>query len=315
MAELLTFDVVVIGAGPAGVSAAVAAAEAGRTVAVVEKNTALGGAALNTGTVPSKTLRETALALSGLRTRDLYGVDLSIRGRVTVADLLRHERSVKATEQARWAGLLNQSGVRVFPGAGRFLDAHTVAVTGPAGEQSLRTDRVIIAIGSGPARPPLFPFDHPRVHDSDEIVDIGQLPSTLAVIGAGVIGSEYACVFAALGVQVHLIDGRDYLLPFLDLDVSEALTTAMTRLGVTFHWKEQVAVCEASEAGPVTLGLSSGARLVVDDVLVAAGRESRTSTLDPDAAGLLVGKRGVLCVDEEFRTNVKHIYAVGDVIG
>jgi NAD(P) transhydrogenase len=315
VSEPLTFDVVVIGGGPAGVSAAVAAAEAGRTVALVEKNLALGGAALNTGTVPSKTLRETALALSGLRTRDLYGVDLSIRGQVTVADLLRHERGVKATEQARWAGMLNHYGIRVFPGAGRFLDAHTVGVTGPAGEQALRAERIVIAIGSSPVRPPLFPFAHPRVHDSDEIVDIGQLPSSLAVIGAGVIGSEYACMFAALGVAVHLIDGRDYLLPFLDLDISEALAKAMTRLGVAFHWKEQVTSCADPEAGPVTLGLSSGATLVVDDVLVAAGRESRTAALNPDAAGLLVGKRGVLSVDDEFRTNVKHIYAVGDVIG
>ena len=315
MSDVLTFDVVVIGGGPAGVSAAVAAAEAGRSVAVVEKNLALGGAALNTGTVPSKTLRETAVALSGLRTRDLYGVDLSIRGQVTVADLLRHERGVKATEQARWAGMLDQYGIRVIPGAGRFLDADTVGVTGPGGEQSLRARRIIIAIGSSPARPPLFPFSHPRIHDSDEIVDIGQLPAALAVIGAGVIGSEYACVFAALGVHVHLIDGRDYLLPFLDLDVSEALAKAMTRLGITFHWREQVNSCAAPESGPVTLGLSSGASVVVDDVLVAAGRESRTAALNPDAAGLLVGKRGILCVDEAFRTNVKHIYAVGDVIG
>lgn len=315
MPEPLAFDVVVIGAGPAGVSAAIAAAEAGRSVVIVEKNPVVGGAALNTGTVPSKTLRETALALSGLRTRDLYGVDLSVRGKVTVAELLRHERRVMAAEQTRWAGLLAQYGVPVVPGAGRFLDPHTVAINGPDGTQTLRAGSTIIAIGSSPVRPPMFPFAHPRVHDSDEIVDVGQLPDSLAVIGAGVIGSEYACMFAALGVRVHLIDGRDYLLPFLDLAVSEALVKAMTGLGITFHWKEQASACAAPDEGPVTLHLSSGATLIVDDVLVAAGRESRTAALDPDAARLVVGKRGILSVDEAYRTNVKHIYAVGDVIG
>src|SRR5262249_47989585 len=135
------------------------------------------------------------------------------------------------------------------------------------------------------------------------------------VVGAGVIGCEYACMFAALGVPVHIIDGRDCLLPFLDLEVSQALTEAMKNLGVVFHWKETVATCQAPEVGDIKLALGSGTEFLVDAVLVAAGRESRTAALDPDKAGLLVGKRGVLCVDNCFRTNVKHIYAVGDVIG
>jgi len=315
MADPQAFDVVVIGAGPAGVTAAITAAGLGKSVALIEKRPAVGGAALNTGTVPSKTLRETALAFSGLRTRNLYGVDLSLRRECTVADLLRHERAVRDTEQTRWSGLLGRYGVCVVPGAARFVDAHTLAVSGPDGERTVTGENIIIAIGSCPVRPPLFPFEHPRVHDSDEIVSLEDMPESLAVVGAGVIGSEYACTFAALGVPVHLIDGRDCLLPFLDLEIAQALTAAMQDLGVVFHWKEQVTACNAPPVGDIRLRLASGKDLAVDAVLVATGRESRTADLNPEAAGLLVGKRGQLCVDEYFRTNVKHIYAVGDVVG
>jgi NAD(P) transhydrogenase len=315
MSDSNTFDIVVIGAGPGGVSAAITAAGLGKRVAVVEKDPAVGGAALNTGTVPSKTLRETALALSGLRTRNLYGVDLSLRRECTVSDLLRHERAVLSTARARWNGLLGAYGVHVYIGTARFLDAHTLAVRGPEGERSVRAETIVVAIGSRPSRPPQFPFEHNRVHDSDEVVNLESVPKTLAVVGAGVIGCEYACMFAALGVPVHVIDGRDCLLPFLDLEVAQALTAAMQGLGVTFQWKEQVTTCEAPDVGDITLTLASGKSLAVDAVLVAAGRESRTADLDPDRAGLLVGKRGILTVDASFRTNVKHIFAVGDVIG
>ncbi|MBO0699591.1 MAG: Si-specific NAD(P)(+) transhydrogenase [Zavarzinella sp.] len=293
-------------------NAAVAGALEGKRVAVAEKAAHVGGAAINTGTVPSKTLRETALALSGLRTRDLYGVDLSLRRQCTVADLLRHERAVTTNEQSQTAGLLSAYGVTLVHGAARFVDSHTVAV---GDDRVLRGEAIIIAIGSKPARPDTFPFESDKVHDSDELVNLGEIPKTMAVVGAGVIGAEYACMFAALGVKVHLIDGRDCLLPFLDLDVSQALTKAMAALGIVFHWKEQVTACAAPEVGDVRLTLGSGQALEVGAVLVAAGRVSATEALNPDAAGLLVGKRGQLSVDDHFRTNVKHIYAVGDVIG
>src|SRR5262245_26901075 len=231
MPEPQSFDVVVIGAGPAGVNAAITAAQLGKSVAVVEKNRVVGGAALNTGTVPSKTLRETALALSGLRTRRLYGVDLSLRRECTVTDLLRHERAVRDTNRARWVGMLDRYGVNVIPGKGQFVDPNPLAVASPAGERRLTGSTIVISIGSSPVRPPLFPFEHLRIHDSDEIVNLEGVPRSLAVVGAGVIGSEYACTFAALGVPVHVIDGRDCLLPFLDLEIAQALTTAMTALG------------------------------------------------------------------------------------
>jgi NAD(P) transhydrogenase len=318
MPDAEEFDLVVIGAGPAGCAAANTAALLGKKVALVEKNPAVGGAAVNTGTIPSKTLRETALALSGIRARDLYGIDLSLRRDCTVDDFLGHERQVRTVEAAQSRHLLDRFGVTVVHGAGSFADAHTVKVARPnppGGTVLLKAEKVVIAIGSAPSRPALFPFQHNRVHDSDELLFITQMPRSLAVVGAGVIGSEYACMFAALGTRVHLIDGRDALLPFLDPDISKALAAAMERQGVVFHWKENVAKVNAPKVGEIELTLSSGAEVSVDHVLVCAGRTSPTAGLNPGAAGVGLSNRGLIPVDEHFRTAVPHIYAVGDVIG
>lgn len=312
-----TFDIVVIGAGPAGKAAAVAASLLNKRVIIVEKTPVVGGAAINTGTLPSKTLRETALALSGLHSRKLYGVDLSLRREASVGELLHHERMVKVTEQSQMIELLQQFKIPVIHGSASFEDAHTVKVDLPdSSVRRLHAEYVVIAIGSAPVRPALYPFDHARILDSDEIIEMAAIPKSLAVIGAGVIGSEYACMFAALGVKVDLIDGRDALLPFLDLEVSQTLQKAMTDLGIQFHWKEQVTACTLDDAnGIATLTLSSGKTIASEAVLVAAGRQSHTEKLNPDAAHLLLGKRGLIPVNEFFRTNVENIYAVGDVIG
>jgi NAD(P) transhydrogenase len=318
MSDALTFDVVVIGAGPAGCAAANTAALLGKKVAVVEKNPAVGGAAINTGTIPSKTLRETALALAGIKARALCGIDLSLRREANVDDFLKHERQVRLVEAAQSRKLLDRFGVTVIQGSGCFVDPHTVEVvhpTPPGGSSHLRAETIIIAIGSAPSRPALFPFEHDRVHDSDELLYITQMPRSLAVVGAGVIGSEYACMFAALGTRVHLIDGRDTLLPFLDPDLSKALATAMEREGIVFHWKENVAACRAPKVGEIELKLSSGAEIIVDHVLVCAGRTSPTTELHLDRAGIGLSSRGQVPVDEHFRTATPHIYAVGDVVG
>jgi NAD(P) transhydrogenase len=312
------YDLIVIGAGPGGVAAADTAALLDKRVAIVEKNTAVGGAAVNTGTIPSKTLRETALALSGVKSRELVGVDLNFRRQAKVEDLLRHERHVKASEANQMRTLLDRYGVQVYHGTGAFLDPHTVRVTHPSppgGYTDLRADKIVIAIGSTPVRPSVFPFNHPRTHDSDELLYITTIPRSLAVIGAGVIGSEYACMFAALGVRVHLIDGRDTLLPFLDPALSQRLTEAMTAQGIVFWWKNQVAACRAPKAGEIELTLTDGQELSVDHVLVCAGRTSAADRLNPEAAGFGLTSRGLITVDEHFRTTVPHIYAVGDVIG
>lgn len=319
----LAYDLVVLGAGPAGERGAVSAALSGRKVAIVERCREVGGAAANTGTLPSKTLRETALALSGLRARDLYGVDLSLRREASVADLLYHERRVTANERHRILDNLAHHRVDLFHGRGRFEDPHTIRVTaeeeggtGAAAPDDLLLGggKILIATGSFPFRPAEFPFGDPRVFDSDGILQIERLPRAMAIVGAGPIGCEYACTFSALGVQVHLIEGNDALLPFLDREIAAALLAAMEKIGVTFHWNEKVARCE-TPAGDVILELASGRRLAADAVLVAAGRTGRTAELDLPAAGLAAARRGVITVDEHFRTAVPHIYAVGDVIG
>jgi NAD(P) transhydrogenase len=317
-ADPLVFDLVVIGAGPAGTSAAETAALLGKKVAIVERTPACGGAAVNTGTLPSKTLRETALALSGVRARALYGIDLSLRRGATVDELLRHERVVKATEAEQMRKRLDRYGVTIVHGTGSFLDPHTVQVVHPVppgGVSRLRGEHVLVAIGSIPSRPPQFPFEHGRVHDSDELLYLPAVPKSLAVIGAGVIGSEYACTFAALGARVHIIDGRESLLPFLDPELSAALTAAMEKAGIRFWWKEQVESVDAPKIGEITLKLASGNEVSVDQVLVCAGRTSGTAALNPAAAGFGLTSRGLIPVDEHFRSTVPHVYAAGDVIG
>jgi NAD(P) transhydrogenase len=318
MPPVQQFDVIVIGAGPGGVAAADTASLMGKRVALVEKNPAVGGAAVNTGTIPSKTLRETALAIANVKARALLGVDVAFRREAKVEDLLRHERVVTASEAYQMRTLLDRYGVALIHGTGRFIDPHTVRVAHPAppgGFTDLRAEKVVVAIGSQPVRPAVFPFQHPRIHDSDELLYITAIPRSLAVVGAGVIGSEYACMFAALGVRVHLIDGRDALLPFLDADLSKALQAAMQRMGIVFWWKDQVERCDAPRTGEIDLKLKSGREISVDHVLVCAGRTSAAAALAPEVAGFGLTSRGLIPVDEHFRTTVPHIYAVGDVIG
>ena len=306
------FDFVVIGGGPAGICGANTAGLFGKSVALVEKLPEVGGAGINTGTIPSKALRETALVISGVRSRALFGVDISIRREATIMDFMGHMKNVAAQERRRREEQLRSNRVQLFQGTARFVEPNTVQI-GP--ETWLRGERILIACGSSPVRPPEFPFEHPRVHDSDEILEIGVLPKRLAVVGAGVIGAEYACTFAALGVEVHLIDGRDSLLGFLDREISQAIERAMVGAGVRFHWKEKVTHCDAPPAGDVTLTLTSGATLAVNDVLVAAGRQSNTADLNLGAAGLTPGKRGLIKADSMGRTDVRHIFAAGDVVG
>jgi NAD(P) transhydrogenase len=330
--EPIAYDLIVIGSGPAGESGAAVAALFGKRVAMVEKSPLVGGASTNTGTLPSKTLRETALAISGLRARDLYGVDLSLRREATIADFMFHERRVTANERKRVERNLARYGVVLYRGTASFIDPYTLRVapqaagetagTGHAndsdgsGEVLLRGERLLIATGSSPVQPPGFPFNNPRVLDSDEILQLDRLPRSLAVVGAGVIGCEYASTFAALGAGVWVIDGRDELMPFLDREVSHALADAMNRkLGIEFIWKNRVTACKAHDIGDITLEFDTGRRLCVDAVLVAAGRASNTATLNLAAAGIQVGSKGRLTVDAHYRTSVPHIYAAGDVIG
>jgi len=241
--------------------------------ALIEREQHVGGAGINTGTIPSKTLRETALALSGLRSRQLYGVDVSLRREATIADFTRHRDNVMRGEQRRVESRLQGFGIERITGTASFLHPHTVRVEAADGTvTAIRGDRVLVATGSSPFHPAEFPFEHLRVHDSNEILEIEALPRVLAVVGAGVIGCEYASTFAALGVEVHLVDGRGALLPFLDGEISHALTAAMLALGVRLHFGERVARCDAGIDDGIDLQLASGASQACDDVLVCAGR-------------------------------------------
>jgi NAD(P) transhydrogenase len=323
--EPKNYDLIIIGGGPAGLTGAGVAADNNKSVALIDWHRELGGAGINTGTVPSKTLRETALALSGLQSRNLYGVDLSLRREVTISDFLGHEQNVKAMFNDALLKRLQSDRAGVYFGNANFVDPHTVSVKlspepgsdGKAAEETvlLRGESILIATGSSPVRPDLFPFGKGEIYDSDTILKLDRIPKTMATIGAGVIGSEYGCTFAALGTKVHVIDGRDKLLPFLDTEVSLALAAAMERTGVNFLWNEDVEKCEILPSGEINLKLSSGKTMTFDALLVAAGRKSNVETLNLAAAGVATGKRGIIPVDDQYRTNVPHIYAAGDVIG
>ena len=253
--EPKAYDLVIIGGGPAGIVGAATAKAAHKTVALVDNHRELGGAGINTGTVPSKTLRETALALSGIKARKLTGVDLSLKYEATVADFLRHEQHVRDGFNTMISQQLKADQADVFVGTGSFVDPHTIRVQtkppSPPGTPAasadgavlLRGESILIATGSSPLHPAPYSFGSPEIYDSDSILALDELPARLAVIGAGVIGSEYACTFAVLGAEVHLIDARDTLLPFLDGEMSQALMVAMRRNGITFHWNEQVLEC------------------------------------------------------------------------
>ena len=314
------YDLIVLGSGPAGEKGAAQAAYCGKTVAIVERDYYLGGAAASTA-IPSKTLRETSLALSGLRARRLHGVDLSLRREVTIKDLLHHERMVKDAERSRVANNMLRHGVDVFKGTGSFCDRRTIRVeTHGKAPELLEGDIILIATGSSPRRPGNFPKDR-RIYDSDTILQLKAMPKNMVVVGGGVIGSEYACIFAALDVDVSLIHNHEVLLPFLDRDISLALENAMSKMGINRLMPEKVESCSVQSSG-LALMLGSGEVLKTDIVITATGRTSNTEKLNLEAAGIAAGKHGLLAVNENYQVvhpetkrPVSGIYAAGDVIG
>jgi len=309
------YDLIVIGSGPAGEKGAAQAAYFGKRVALIEREPHPGGAGTNTGTVPSKTLRETARYFSGLGQHALYGVDYHVKTELTIKNLMYREQEVVRALRQVITENIGRHRIDYVQGHATFADPHTLRVTAqdrPA--RLLQADVILIATGSVPSRPPEVPFDDPRIHDSDEILELERLPRTLAVVGAGVIGCEYTTIFGALGIKVSLIDGRDRLLGFLDGEMADQLRLQMGFLGVDLRLKESVARY-VPEADGVRLELQSGGSLTVDQVLVAAGRVANVARLGIERAGLTVNKRGLLAVNERYQTSVAHIYAAGDVIG
>lgn len=309
------YDLVVIGSGPAGEKGAAQAAYFGKRVALVEREPHLGGAGINTGTVPSKTLRESALYYSGLRQRGLYGTDYSLKEGLTVGHFMHRARIVVENEWRIIQRNLDRHRIEVVQGEASLKDVHTVHVRTPEGSgRDLETKIILIATGSAPYHPPGIPFDDRVIFDSDSILRMQRIPRTMAVVGGGVIGSEYASIFMALGVEVTLVDSGDRLLSFVDREIAERLQTRLSSLGLHFMFKDRVAMVTVS-GDRVRLGLRSGAELGCDIALFAAGRQSNVEGLGLEAVGIELGPRGLIPVNERFQTCVPTIFAAGDVIG
>ena len=314
MAAPDTFDLVIIGCGPAGEKAGAQAAYFGKRVAVIERAADVGGSCINTGTVPSKTLRESALYFSGLKQRGLYGIDYSLKENLTVQDFMHHERAVVEMERSRILKNLELHKIELVRGQAAFEDPHTIAVVGAAGTRRLRGEVILIATGSKPHRPAEIAFDDVHTFDSDTFLQLERIPKSLAVIGGGVIGCEYASIFIALGVQVTLVDGRDRVLPFLDAEISDRLRDRFASLGMQLWFNERPVKVENTATG-ARLTMKSGKVLEAEAALFAAGRRAAVDGLALEKAGLALSDKGYLAVDANYCTAVPHIYAAGDVIG
>ncbi|MFF9151462.1 Si-specific NAD(P)(+) transhydrogenase [Streptomyces sp. NPDC014846] len=309
------FDMLVIGSGPGGQKAAIAAAKLGRRVAVVDRADMLGGVSLHTGTIPSKTLREAVLYLTGLTQRDLYGQSYRLKEDITVADLTARTRHVVGREVDVVRSQLARNHVTLFSGTARFTDPHTVALSEASGrERLIGAEHVVIATGTRPARPASVEFDGRTIMDSDNVLSVERVPRSMVIVGAGVIGMEYASMFAALGSRVTVVEKRPGMLDLCDVEIVESLKYHLRDLAVTFRFGETVAAVERHPRGTLTV-LESGKKIPADTVMYSAGRQGLTDDLDLERAGLAADRRGRIEVDENYRTAVPHIYAVGDVIG
>ena len=310
-----TYDMIVIGSGPAGQKAAIAAAKLGRRAAIVERGDMVGGVCINTGTIPSKTLREAVLYLTGLNQRELYGQSYRVKDEITVTDLSARTQHVVAREIDVIRNQLARNHVHLVIGTAQFVNPHTIVVVDASGHhQDLAAEKIVVAVGTKPARPSTVDFDGATIVDSDQILGLEKVPSSMVVVGAGVIGIEYASMFAALGSKITVVEQREGMLDFCDAEIVEALRYHLRDLAVTFRFGETVAAVERHARGTLTV-LESGKKIAADAVMYSAGRQGLTDELDLGRAGLTADKRGRIAVDEHYRTAVPHIYAVGDVIG
>ncbi|HVO58518.1 MAG TPA: Si-specific NAD(P)(+) transhydrogenase [Dongiaceae bacterium] len=309
------YDLIVIGSGPGGQRAAIQAAKAGKRVAVVEKRTAVGGVCINTGTIPSKTMREAVLHLSGFYYQNFYGTNYHVKENVTMADLNYRVSRVIENEVAVIQAQLQRNGVELLHGAGSFLDPHQVVVENGSGRIQLEAANFLIATGTKPAVNAKVPLNGKSIINSDQILSMTQIPKTLIVVGGGVIGVEYACMFATLGVRVTIVEKRPRLLEFADTEMVEALTYNMRDRRVTMRLNEEVDSVEELADGRVAAMLVSNKRVIGDALLYAVGRQGAVDGLNLAAAGVTADERGRIHVDADYRTAQPHIFAVGDVIG
>ena len=310
------YDLVVVGSGPAGQKGAIAAAKLGKRVAVIDRREMTGGVCVHTGTIPSKTLREAILYLSGFRQRTFYGKDYVVSDRISARDLAHRVQRVVEREVEVVHNQLRRNGVTSLAGTARFVEPHSLDVT-PEASHAFRVsaEHILIACGTRSACTPAIPLDGRYIFDADQLPDVQELPRDLIVVGAGVIGLEYASMLTALDIKVTIIDQRPTLLDFVDREMIEALSYHMRRRGATFRLGETVTAVERDEQGRVVAHLDSGKRVHGGALLYTVGRQANSDLLDLGAAGLAADPRGRIPVDEYFRTPVPHIYAAGDVIG
>jgi len=307
------YDLVVLGTGPAGQRAAIQGAKAGKRVAVIERKAVVGGVCINTGTIPSKTLREAVLYLRGVRERSFYGADYTVKDQIEMGDLLLRTDAVIKHEIEVVRSQMRRNGIELIQGHARFAGPHVLRVEIPGAVREVHAAKFVIATGTRAAAPATAGAG--TVFTCDEVLKLKEVPRTLAVIGGGVIGIEYASMFAALGVRVTLVEQRDEVLPFIDAEMVQALLYHLREMDVAIRLGESVERWEQDQAGRVHTLLQSGKRIVTERVLYCVGREGATADLDLAAIGLRNDSRGRIEVNEHYQTAVSHVYAAGDVIG
>src|SRR6204780_211030 len=310
------YDLVVIGSGPAGQKGAICAAKMRKKVAIIDRRLAMGGVCVHTGTIPSKVLREAVLYLSGLRQRSFYGRGYVVKDRIAMSDLVLRANAVMTREVDVIKAQLRRNYVTALEGDAHFADPHTIEILNEDGVQQVRGEHILIACGTRPSHIAGIPVDGQRIFDSDQVHCLEEIPRELIVVGAGIIGLEYASMFAALGVKVTLLDQRPTLLDFVDREIIESLCFQLRQLGTVFRLGEKVvSVGFDEERDKVFATLESGKKIRSQALLYTIGRNANSDKLKIDTAGLTADVRGKLTVNEHFQTAVPHIYAAGDVIG
>lgn len=310
------YDLIVIGAGPGGEKAATEASYFGHKVALIEKEKVIGGAMINTGTLPSKTLRETSLFLDLFKHRNLFGIKLTIDDNITVKKFMHREKQVVETEHKLIMDNIIYNNIELYQGQAYIEDPHTVKIKKENGDTVyINSDYICIATGSRPYHPPDIIFDCENIYDSDTILQLDKLPSTLAILGGGVIGCEYACIFSLLGIKVHLIDRRPAILPFVDNEILNRLIEHMQDTGVSFHLNAETKPPTIKKPGLIDIEFSDGKILNVEKVLFSGGRVGSSDNLGLEKLGIETDKRSNIKVNQFYQTAVPNIYAIGDVIG
>lgn len=309
------YDMLVVGSGPSGQRAAIQAAKLRKRVAIIEHEPSLGGVCSNTGTIPSKSFREAVMYLSGFRERSMYGTAYRVKSQIRMEDLTYRIESIVRHENQIIEHQLHRNRVELIYGHASFVDSHRLVIEGQGSITTKTADKIVIAVGTRPAHPEGFEVDGEKIFDSDHILSLKELPRSLTVVGGGIVGVEYASMFAVLGVKVTLIEARDDILTFVDSEITEALKYHLRNLGITMRLGEMVSQVNKREDDQVRTMLKSGKQVVSEAVLISAGRQGATDSLNLELIGIEPDKYGRLKVNEFYQTDIPHIYAVGDVIG